>query len=449
MKDANYLNDLHAYAEILEKIMTPEHMNSVCGVMLECFKKCNLKQISPLVLKNLALTICGKISICVNGQIPLGRNVLSLIDFLIDKDLVAKIFYSFICDQVQEFEKNIQTHDQPSEEEIYSQNNNSILQEALQRVLNICDKAEKYTKKHFGYSLLDLKGNFVWADKNSCNLLDLGKTQFDSQNINFFDLMIPTSKKYLHMKFGEELFEKSKEIGSSRAFSYVIYSKSAMQSCLRTFKKMNITNPNLTLLNSSDNKHMEIFTRYLKSLSSRASLIMLSFNKAEIQSLLNSDKCKMQISKKMVADMQRSELQKEDSQIYKLFIFLETRLSSVTPNFDYSQMSIEPRIMMFSQTIQNSLQQFQQRKCKQKSKQIQENAGDSSFSFRDVPLQTPQNDHLKQHSAIQKTKRINKKSNHQSLRQSLEFELSHLQRRKLNKLLKHKSRSRSHQEHLM
>ena len=151
MQDSEYLNHLHSYAEILEKIMNEDHMNSVCGVMLQCLRKCNLRIISPLVLKNLALTICGKISVCVNSQMPLGKNVLSLIDFLIEKNLVAKVFYSFLCDQVKEVDREILTQDKnledlsDSNEKINETPINAHLQDTLNRVLNICDKAEKYT----------------------------------------------------------------------------------------------------------------------------------------------------------------------------------------------------------------------------------------------------------------------------------------------------------------
>lgn len=37
MNDSEYLNLLHTYAEILEQIMNKSHLDSVCGVMLQCF----------------------------------------------------------------------------------------------------------------------------------------------------------------------------------------------------------------------------------------------------------------------------------------------------------------------------------------------------------------------------------------------------------------------------
>lgn len=329
------------------------------------------------MLKNLALTICGKISICVNSRIPLGKNVLRLVDFLIQKNLVAKIFHRFLSDQVLHFERKAESgcKEEPKLEDAGSAPDQSPprplidnnLRETLYRVLNISDKAEKYTKKHFGYSLLDLKGDFVWADKNTCLLLDLTKSHFDDQNkVNLFDLMIPMSKRYLHLKFGEELFGASKEVGASKCFSYVIYSRSTMQTCLRTFKKMNVEDPDSALLNDQSNRDREVFTRYLKAVSSRASLIMLSFNRAEIQSLLNSDKCQMQISKQICEQIQPKgdQFMSQKLQIYKLFIFLETRLATSTPNFDFSLMRTEPQILLFEQNMREALKHFSRKQGK-------------------------------------------------------------------------------------
>lgn len=37
----------------------------------------------------------------------------------------------------------------------------------LNLLLNIDNKAERYVNKNFGYALLDLDGTFIWCDSNS------------------------------------------------------------------------------------------------------------------------------------------------------------------------------------------------------------------------------------------------------------------------------------------
>ena len=457
--DSNYLNLLHTYAEILDKIMNEEHMNSVCGIMLQCFEKCDLTQISPLVLRNLALTISGKISICVNAKMALGKHVLDLIKFLIKNGLVDKVFHRFLSEQIERIKEEALTEnlklEEIKEDSVKPDGKpevNSNLRETLYRMLNISEKAEKYTKKHFGYSLLDLQGNFVWADENSCALLDMEKGEFAAdQEINFFDLMIPMSKKYLHSKFGEEFFGDSKEIGSSRAFTYVIYSKSAMQNCLRTFKKKRIEDPNTTFLNPPNNKHLEIFTRYLKSLSSRASLIMLSFSEAELQSLLKSDKCDMQISthffNSLISTLQTSS-KKTKPQIFKLFVFLETRLATVIPNFDYSFMKDEPQILLLSQTLKSSLSQYIKKKYKNENKQEKESNVfkiESPTELQEFSFQKNANKLESQVGRQQKKKRLAKKklkekktTSRKKKESNIDFVLDvpFLERRKLERKLK-------------
>jgi hypothetical protein len=438
--------------------------------MLESFEQCDLSTISPLILKNLALTICGKISICVNAKIVLGKHVQNLMQFFIKNNLVNKVFQGFLMEQIKKIKEeenmmnSFKIEDIKEEESLYASENefkvmnvnkakphvDNHLKEALYQMLNISEKAEKYTKKHFGYSLLDLQGNIIWADANSCTLLDLQKKDFaEEEKVNFFDLMIPMSKKYLHMKFGEQFFADSKEVGASKAFSYVIYSRTAMQNCLRSFKKKNISDPDRFRLNNKENYHMEVFTRYLKSVSSRASLIMLSFSKAKLNSILKSDKCEMQISKnlikKMINEVKPFKQEKETPENLKLFVFLETRLSSGIPNFDYSVMKDDPQILIFNETIKTSLKEFAKKQRENYRKKFKKDSGGKKV-FKEDDEAFSEDEELKEEVNIRrvhrKRKKIKKKeknryeSKEESESALSNLDLSYLERRRLKRIKK-------------
>ena len=404
MKEAQNLNMLNVYSNILGKILNDDEMDQICLTILNKLKECKLDFLNKMVRSRIANSISGKICISLNKKMELGPNVIDLMKFMLEKDLIDIVYLTFFIEVVEAYEAKIKKEllkeankriqnlpemkppQSINETKRESQKLQNALNENLNRLLNINDKAEKYTKKNFGYSLLDLEGNFIWADKNTMQRLDFGEFDLNhkpdkketwsrqkekdlgTKNVNLFDMMIPASKKYLQKKFSEELFKDEKSIGSSICFSFVIYSKASMENCIKHFKKINSPNINNIKLNPKNTQHLEIFTKYLKAVSSRASLVMLSFKRSDIQGLMTSKNCKMVIShdnmEGLINGENLNEKFEKDGEIYQLFVFLETRLAGTVPNFNYSRMIDDPKIVKFKEHVKYSLKKHSKKKRK-------------------------------------------------------------------------------------
>lgn len=66
-------------------------------------------------------------------------------------------------------------------------------------VLNLNSRAEKYINKNFGYSLLDLNGDFIWCDQNSQQFFEIVEGNY--KDLNLFSLMTEQSLNTIKAKF--------------------------------------------------------------------------------------------------------------------------------------------------------------------------------------------------------------------------------------------------------
>ena len=384
MKVSQSRNLLSIYSDILCQIKSPKDFGEICKIILTKLKESKLELVNQIVLGNMSLVICGKIMISFAKNDPINKHVINLVDYLQDCDLINKLYVNHFNEILKNPKKKsisqdlyaTEPHssnskmsadlpfDSPNQKNLdkttLDNNENecdkiriqNALQENLNRLLNINNQAERYTKKNFGYSLLDLEGNFVWADKNTMQKLEFVSAELKDKPINLFNLMIPPSRKYLKTKFSEELFSDCKSIGDSKSFSYVIYSKTAVQDCLKKFKKMNVSDPDEVLLNSKGKEHQEMFTKFMKTISSRATLVMLSVNPSELNESSKIKNIKYNLLKN---NLDRKKNINEDSDYIELFIFLETRLSGCVPDFDFSLLENDPKIQKFKMDMKKSL----------------------------------------------------------------------------------------------
>ena len=269
MNKAGHPYLLRVFSTILHQMKSKEELNSVCEIILFCLELKRLTLIDRYLLNQISLIICGKISISINADTLLHEQVLNLMDFMLENELVNEIFQDFISHWVQKLKiannwqgyvpkesalgkSNLETikedEELPGKKAPRKKNTakpakakpiefkrpmNRIEKALFQNLLFLFDlkpNADKYFKKDFGYSLLDLEGNIIWADKRTCNNLDLKKADFVEKDskVNLFELMIPPSRQYLKYKFSGQLFSQDTKLGDSISMSYVIYSRVAM-----------------------------------------------------------------------------------------------------------------------------------------------------------------------------------------------------------------------------
>lgn len=114
----------------------------------------------------------------------------------------------------------------------------------------------------------------------------------EMKNTNFFDLMIPFSRKYIYKKFGgTEIFGKERGVFSSVTFAYVIYSKTSMNKFSKRLQEKNRRDPDAVDENVlPEEREMGNYYKYLKALSSTATLVPLKFTRAELKDIISNQK---------------------------------------------------------------------------------------------------------------------------------------------------------------
>lgn len=402
---------LKVFSTIMKKMSSREALDGACEIILLSIEKKTLGHVKSHIIDQLSLIIIGKISLLVSLQIQLGPHTLALLKFFKRNKLVNEVFQDFVSmltrsklyplssskvkrdsllrgDQAKELmgqkEENQcisfpSLKDQPTlihrpPEQLGLERLLSFHELALVKVLVILFElnlaAENYFKKKFGYSLLDLQGNVIWADKRSCTIFDLKKANFEGQEarvINLFEMMIPFSRNYLEAKLSEQLFSETAQLGESASFSYVIYSRVTMERCRNLFVRLQTSEKQ----RKKPQKPMDNFTKYLKSVSSRATLVQLSFSPGELDALRDSETCQFEISQILVQRLKEScaphtEIPRNSG----LFVFLESRLSSIKPRFNYSHLDQDKKIREFSEEIKKRVQKKKRSRSSKRKKKM-------------------------------------------------------------------------------
>ena len=464
MNQMQNLNLLHMYSNIIDKAADSQQLNTLCGMVLDKLRVCKIESINRMVLDNLCLTLSSKLLLMLNLGIALGNEVIELIEFMKNGECLNKTFlgfFSLLVDRFHEFiraegegkvkmetldsgvksacrasessnegvtvkmlngsirverdanyGKNLVTRPlKPSERRFQDGRYEMGLKESLDVLLNIEDKAEKYISKRFGYALLEKNGDFVWADRKTREKLNFTESDLKQDGKNLFDLMIPFSKFYLKTKFGRSLFPSNAGVGFTRAFSYVIYSASSVRKLTKELKNKGYSNVDqASMIKSKDDKEKEIFYRFLSNISSRATLVLVSFSEAEIENVLQNPNTEIKsqnglpsaqgnkpasqlptISISALKTLQghfqefknskvkltpntflpidnKQELVKihvkpnGELEMLKMFILLETRPAGHVPSFDFTAMENDPNILKFKNEINSRLEKIISRK---------------------------------------------------------------------------------------
>ena len=389
---------LNEFSQTMAHLSSQEDLAEIAVSFVAKMRKQNLREIHPMVLNALCNNLCAKV-LTITYESRITKEVNELIDFMNENAIMPSIFRALMDQlqlkfydslyQIKKLEEKAPAESSPEPEEIEEPEN------ATGSQLKMDFKTERYLNKNFGYSLLDLNGDFIWCDSN-CEKFFEFKFREDGPK-NFFDLMIPFSKNFLTQKFGNELFKEANSIGSAITFAYVIYSMNSVSKFLKCIKKLRFENEeDFHLRMKSRTSTDAIYHQYLKALSSRASLVMLKFTRGELKSILTNQKYSFNltdslkdlaakappVAKKIkkrgrkptikpdekkepcIDDSSTRRQDGNDNSSYPLLecgsdgdtflrtaILLETRLSMNVPQFDYSKLGQDPIIKSYEQKI--------------------------------------------------------------------------------------------------
>lgn len=106
----------------------------------------------------------------------------------------------------------------------------------------------------------------------------------------------------------------------------------------------------------------KIFFKYLKALSSRATLIVVKFSQPELKTILSSEKFKIKQANSLeeIVNDQKEKPEEENlvgfqDYFLKHVILLETRLAKNIPNYDFSKMKNDERIRHYEMLVEKKL----------------------------------------------------------------------------------------------
>ena len=401
-ESSNNINLINQYSEIVSQAVDEEKLNELTTVLLEKLKKVTLKEVHPLVINSLCNNVCARILTEFNGR-EISKQANELVEYMNEQSILPPV-YKTLFDQLQlkfyDTFYQLRKLEENEEGGVRGPELPDNLNTNLNLLLNLDSKVERYLNKNFGYALLDLNGDFIWCDPNCEKFFELRAKELPFKN--FFDLMIPFSKNFLTKKFGDELFASNNFIGSSIAFSYVIYSRNSMNKFLKCLKKLNIRSETefKERLKKKDSEDA-IYHQYLKALSSRATLVLLKFTRAEFRNIISSQKYNINVTrslndivkqvtpssskpsstlkisdngseepprrqygrkKKQAFDNEMQDTLKKIEEInqnsedgpefvLRNAILIETRLALNVPQFDYRKLSEDPRIKIYEEKI--------------------------------------------------------------------------------------------------
>ncbi len=395
--EADKMDILMEFSQTMALISNEDELAEIASSFVDKMRKQNLKDIHPMILNALCNNLCAKVlTILHDGQV--SKPVNELIEFLNENVIMPSIFKPLMDQlqlkfydslyQIKKLEDNgpvLPDQENPDGNEQDNQTSS---------MLKMDFKTERYLNKNFGYSLLDLNGEFIWCDSN-CEKFFEFKFREDGPK-NFFDLMIPFSKNFLVQKFGNELFQDVNSVGSAITFAYVIYSLNSVGKFLKCIKKLKFINEeDFHTRMKSRTSTDAIYHQYLKALSSRASLVLLKFTRGELKSILTNEKYNFNLTESLrdlaakvpprvktikkrgrkptikaedkkepvpqestiqldslsIQNANEFEEQDDNETVIRTAILLETRLSMNVPQFDYSKLCEDPVIKGFEEKI--------------------------------------------------------------------------------------------------
>ena len=354
MHQKEFNEQMNCLSKITDQLIQTNHqndLNPLFNSLLEIFKTIDLVKINPLILNVLANNISAKI-LTIFLESPLTQTANSLIQFIASKNLLSPVYQSLLSQALHPSTsptknspikfKLIPSHLPSSEIDPFQ-----IFDHNLEQLLKIDSKSEKYVNRNFGYSILDLSGQFIWCDEKSERVFETNSNGLFLRNL--FDLMIPFSQNFLHQKFGGHLFENNPQVGSAVTFSYVVYSKTSMTQFVKCLKRFGVHDAR-DLKSRFENTHEEnsIYHQYLRALSSRATIIPLKFTRTEFKGIIDSRKYNIHATRALLdlfkgPEFEVSEDNDDKQQPVNLTHFMEDCVAKSPPCEKYG-LNIEERI---------------------------------------------------------------------------------------------------------
>lgn len=375
-----HANKLHQCNQILSTIKSKDNLEKAAVICKEKLQQLNFKEVNQLVLESLINSILGKVLILFQND-DLTPQTANLVNYMEEKEIISPFYKNLLAERKEKKKESVEetTLLKPAADSFNAN---------LDVLLSLDATTDRYVKKSFGYSFLDLNGDFIWCDAISEQFFEMKSKE--TANKNFFDLMIPYSSNLLHARYGEELFQASPHIGSSLSFSYVIYSKQATNKFLKQLKKKGITNMDNMFSSSVERKKKTLYHRHMKTLSSRATLIVLKFTTGEFRDIVNSKKHDVNISDSInqlldnmgetlesrfkgvgglnerigeggnsgqyiIPKVIKRGAEQDCKDLYKMAIMVETRIAKNIPDFDFEKMAEDKKIKEFEVFVKTKL----------------------------------------------------------------------------------------------
>lgn len=248
--------------EKLEKATDALSLNALCEEVLNEISTFPPTELTIEKTDRLAITFSFQvITLCNSFKLP--QNAKNLLRFLLSKNLLRGNPLKVMKEHL---EKSNEGGDGTREPSL-----NGTIRSIHDR------RPDEELSKNFGVSFLNMNGDFIFMDEISKKLLEV--KQKNNSPMNLFDLMIPFSRKVLNKNFPNgEMFWRDKRAGATTCFSFVIYSETARAKFEKTLKQKQIGPDDVTFSNA-DEKEKFLYYSYMRSLSSKATLINMNFEK--------------------------------------------------------------------------------------------------------------------------------------------------------------------------
>lgn len=352
------VKSMKRYNILLKGVKTKEELESVCRMLYQKLSRRNINQFNVLILEAICSFILTKILV-----VGMGPEAVKLVEIMLEMELMPVIyheeFHRLLSDQLdllygikRELNRDVTR---------YAKNIEKQFRANISLLLKTDANSDTIITKTIGYSFFTVTGNLIWSDSNTHKLLEI-KNQAPN-SVNLFKLMIPFSVNYLNMRFGNELFKKNMIIGSQICFSFVIYSKQALNKYFKQLKKKKVDKI-ADLQEEEDNK--SLYFKFLKALSCRATLVALKSSKDDIRCLENSvmsvDQGKVTPQKKITEigpvtiETAKGLSDNQDDETINLAVMLEMRISKSIPNFNYKSMDNDSKITEFREFVKKRLE---------------------------------------------------------------------------------------------
>lgn len=391
------LNEMYRYSDLIQSVNTPSEMNNLSISMSRQLEEIEVTDLNPFVLHSISHNLCSKFLVMYVDDFQFPDSAYYLLGLMFDRKMILPVYQSklsaLLSKKIAEKSGKLKPNSdilkkiQPDSSFKFNMDcfKGAVNGVNMLGIVNLDYKAERYINKRFGYSLLDLNGKFLWADDNSLKFFE--KKPEELYDCTLFEMMIPHSKLFLKQKYGERMFKfdhANQSYGENICFSYVIYSKNSANKFVKQARKVMKRQPRIKkeVQENEDtgNKDSELYYTYLKSLSSKATLIALTFTKKELGQIMKNHGEKIDL----VSKEERSTIENAEGEQYitKNAILMETRFSRSIPKFKFSELEGDPKIQELKAMIDIKMEKARVKREKKILKQMKEEEQAGNFEVK-------------------------------------------------------------------